>query len=238
MADFKTHLTVGCSAVGIASACLLAGDAAKPEEIILYFALGSAGAALPDIDSDSSTPLKITFHVLSLVIAFLVTFSQRLGDTAAEFLIIWAAAYVTVRYLIFELFTRLTIHRGVFHSIPAGALFWFIATIALYRVARVSTLTAWMGGFFVFIGYIVHLLLDEVYSFDFKNMKAKNSFGTGLKIISLYDIKATLLLYVATIFFFWLAPSADPFVRFITNSDFYEAIRFFPRGGWFEGVSY
>ncbi len=238
MADFKTHLTVGCSTVGIASACLLAGDAAKPEEIILYFALGSAGAALPDIDSDSSSPLKITFHVLSLVIAFLVTFSQRLGDTAAEFLIIWLGAYITIRYLVFELFTRLTIHRGVFHSIPAGALFWFIATIALYRVARVSALTAWMGGFFVFIGYIVHLLLDEIYSFDFSKMKAKNSFGTGLKIISFYDIKATALLYVATLFFFWLAPSADPFLKFITNPATYDAIRFFPRGAWFGGASY
>ena len=94
MADFKTHLTVGCSAVGVASACLLAADAAKPEQIILYFALGSAGASLPDIDSDSSTPLKITFHVLSLVIAFLATFSQRIGDTAAEFLIKIGRAHV------------------------------------------------------------------------------------------------------------------------------------------------
>ncbi len=50
----------------------------------------------------------------------------------------------------------------------------------------------------VTIGYIVHLVLDEIYSVDLKNRKIKKSFGTALKLFKVdsnFAIIQTATLY-------------------------------------------
>src|SRR5262249_42268793 len=99
----------------------------------------------------------------------------------------------------------------------------------------VSTLNSWISGLFVFIGYLTHLTLDELYSVDLTGTKIKKSFGTALKIIST-DMKATSLLLLATILVFCMTPSAEIFVKTVLSFDTYKSVKvkLLPKAGWFK----
>lgn len=228
MADFRIHITAACAVSGLAATCLLAAGAARPDQVLLYFVLGSVGGVLPDIDADNSVPLKLTFDILSFVIAFVVMFSQPWGDSVIELALIWGAAFLAVKYLVFSFFIRMTVHRGVIHSIPAGVTFGLTAVILLDQVRGISAGYAWMGGFFLFLGYLVHLFLDELYSVDFSGMRLSGSFGTALKLLSFKDMIATLILYAAMILLFFLAPPPGGFLRVLLDKSTYAGIRFLP----------
>jgi len=64
------------------------------------------------------------FSFFALVIAFLTLFSRAGVYSIAELSILWAVTYVVVRYVIFLMFARLSVHRGIFHSLLARGLFW------------------------------------------------------------------------------------------------------------------
>jgi len=228
MADFKTHITVACAASGLAATCLLAAGVARPDQVLLYFILGSAGGVLPDIDADNSIPLKLTFDILSFVIAFVVMFGQPWGRSVIELVLIWLAVFLAVKFLVFSFFIRMTVHRGIIHSIPAGITFGLMAVILLDQVRGISAGYAWMGGFFLFMGFFIHLFLDEFYSVNFSDMSLKGSFGTGLKLLSFRDMKSTLLLYAAMIALFFLAPPPGGFLKIFLNKSTYTGIRFLP----------
>ena len=228
MADFKTHITAACAGSGLAATCLLAAGAARPDQVLLYFLLGSIGGVLPDIDADNSTALKITFDILSVVIAFVVMFGQRWGSSVLELVLIWVAVFLAVKYLVFSFFIRMTVHRGIIHSIPAGITFGLMAVVLLNQFRGISPGTAWMGGFFLFLGFFIHLLLDELYSVRIFRLGVKGSFGTALKLLSFKDMKSTLVLYVAMIALFFLAPPPGGFLRVLLNKSTYAGIRLLP----------
>ncbi len=148
MSYFKTHLSVASLASGVAATGMLAAGVVKSDAVILCFLLGIIGGILPDIDSDTSVPLSLTFNILAPVAAFVVMFSQNIGYSLAELLIIWLTTFIIVKYLLFIIFSRFTTHRGMIHSIPAGVIFWFITTILLYRIFSFSDFAAWTAGFF------------------------------------------------------------------------------------------
>lgn len=228
MADFKTHITVAFAASGLAATCLLAGGVARPDQVLFYFVLGSVGGVLPDIDADNSIPLKLTFDILSLVIAFGVMFSQRWGHSVIELSLIWLAVFLAVKYLVFSFFIRMTVHRGIIHSIPAGVTFGLMTVILLDQVRGVSSGYAWMGGFFLFLGYVIHLFLDELHSVNFSDMSLRGSFGTALKLVSFRDMKSTVAMYLVMIVLFFLAPPPGGFLRILLSKSTYAGIRFLP----------
>lgn len=228
MADFKTHITAACASSGLAATCLLAAGAARPDQVLLYFVLGSIGGVLPDIDADNSTALKITFDVLSVVIAFVVMFGQRWGSSVLELVLIWVAVFLAVKYLVFSFFIRMTVHRGIIHSIPAGITFGLMAVVLLNQFRGISPGTAWMGGFFLFLGFFIHLFLDELYSVRIFRLGVKGSFGTALKLLSFKDMKSTLVLYAAMVALLFLAPPPGGFLRILLSKSTYAGIRLLP----------
>ena len=136
--------------------------------------------------------------------------------------------------MIFKLFARFSVHRGVFHSLLAAVFFGFLTTSLTYHLFRLSALGAWMSGLFVSVGYVIHLVLDEIYSVDLTGARVKRSFGTALKLISA-DVKATTCLVLATILVFFATPSAEKFVHTVLNFDTYKSIKgqLLPKAGWF-----
>ena len=92
-----------------------------------------------------------------------------------------------------------------------------------------------MTGLFVSVGYVIHLVLDEVYSVDLTGARVKRSFGTALKLIS-SNVKTTGLLVLATMLVFYTTPSADRFVHTVLNFDTYKSIKgqLLPKAGWFK----
>jgi LexA-binding, inner membrane-associated putative hydrolase len=184
MAGFRMHL-------GTASVCgvVYGGAAVNPfgyesEEAILAAGLTAVGGMLPDLDSDSGRPIKELFALAGAVVPLLLV--PRLNNLQLShegMLLFLIFAYLSVRYGAAWLVSRLTVHRGMFHSIPA----MFIAGLLVYLEygsgdRHIRLLLA--GG--VMVGFLSHLVLDEIYSVDFNGVrvKLKSSAGSALKFFS------------------------------------------------------
>ena len=234
MANFKTHVSVAAALSGVMATGFLVAGVATPKDVWLYFAMGTVGGILPDIDADHSIPGRMFFSFFALVVAFFMLFSRAGVFSIVELSLLWVATYVVVRHVIFKLFARFSVHRGVFHSLLAAVFFGFLTTSLTYHLFRLSALGAWMSGLFVSVGYMIHLVLDEIYSVDLTGARVKRSFGTALKLISA-DVKATTCLVLATIVVFLTTPSAERFVHTVLNFDTYKSIKgqLLPKAGWF-----
>lgn len=233
MAAFKTHLTVASIGSSMAATMLFASTVASPQEVLLYVILGVVGGLLPDIDSDSSLTVRLLFTFVATLISFLVMFKQRADNTVMELFIIWAASFIFIKIFIFSLFTKLTVHRGIIHSIPAAVAFGCTAAIILNRVFHFNDFVSWMGGGFVFGGSILHLILDELYGFNFLNLKAKKSSGSAFKFGSIKNIKETVAIYMLIAALFVAMPSHTRFFSVIFTPQTYAHLEFFPSGKWF-----
>ncbi|NWH05600.1 metal-dependent hydrolase [Desulfobacter latus] len=236
MANFKTHLTVASIGSSMAATMLFASAVASPQEVVLYVILGVVGGLLPDIDSDSSLTVRLLFTFVATFISFLVMFKQRADNTVMELFILWAASFIFIKFFVFSLFTKLTVHRGIIHSIPAAVAFGCMATIVLNRVFHFNDFVSWMGGGFVFSGSILHLILDELYSIDFARFKVKASLGSALKLGSIKKMKETIAVYMLIALLFVAMPSPTRFFSVIFAPQTYKHLEFFPSGKWFSGL--
>lgn len=209
MANFQTHLNGGIF-VSVATVLGLHGAGLVEQGATLgYFALGVAGSLLPDIDADASKPVRAFFNVLGVAVAFAMTLPLIGRFLPLEVALIWVGVFLCVRYLIIEIFTRATVHRGIWHSwlgIAAAAL--AAVNIAYWMMNR-SAESAWIAGFMVGIGYLTHLVLDELYSVDLLNSRVKRSFGTALKPFSLVDPRSSFGMSAAVVALAWVAPAFD-----------------------------
>jgi hypothetical protein len=197
MANFRTHLYAAFGLSGVAAiACMKAG-AVPPAETPVLLGLGTLGGLLPDVDSERSVPIRIGFNLLAFTLAFLTMFQFAGRYTVAELALIWLGVFLTVRYLVLELFNACTTHRGIFHSVLA-ALFFALGTVSLshHLFGRAPHL-AWLHGAFIGMGYLIHLTLDELFSVDLLNRRLKLSFGSALKLASVKYWRTTLLMSLA-----------------------------------------
>ena len=235
MANFKEHVTVGTVIGGLAATSLLVAGQADPHEVILYLSAAIIGAVLPDIDADNSTPLHIAFSFFAILLAFFVLFRHATLLSVVELLILWLVVFLFFKLGVFALFIRTTIHRGVFHSLPAAVLFGFVTTIMMAQLFQFSDKVAWLTGGFVFLGSIVHLLLDELFSLNlFGQGGVKHSLGSAFKLYS-SDRKATGILYAVTFGVFFLTPQLDGVVSETFAPKTWQVVqeRFLPKHGWF-----
>ncbi len=181
MADFKTHMTVS-TATGVVLA--FAGyRAGIPETTcILAGGLCSVSGMLPDLDSDSGRPLREATTLGAAVVPMLmVERFQRLQLSHEQMVLAAAVVYFAIRFFVAELFRRYTVHRGMWHSVPAAAIAGMFAFLVMssedISVRMFKTIA-------VVIGFLSHLILDEIWSVDFRRGKYsfKSSFGTALKL--------------------------------------------------------
>lgn len=212
MANFQTHLYGGVLVSGGAVLALQGTGWVGEGDTPMLFGLGVVGSLLPDIDADTSAPVRAFFGVLGAVLAFAWTL-PLVGRYGPGYLVLlWVALFLAVRVLLCEVFARLTVHRGIWHSLLA-AVFAALATVNLiHGVLDQPPRTAWAAGVMVGVGYLTHLVLDEAYSVDLLGVRTKRSFGTALKPWSLRDPVASLAMATATAVLLWLAPEGgwDP----------------------------
>ena len=182
MADFKTHLTVSTT-LGVAyggGACLLFD---VPHSAgILAGGLCAVSGMLPDVDSNSGRPLRESLAFGSAVVAMMTFYRfQSVGLSAEWTILAGALVYVLVRFLFGEWLRSYTVHRGMFHSLPAAAI---MGQLAFLLASGDDVGLRWFKAGGVVIGYLSHLLLDEVYSFQWRRgrLRLKKSFGTALKM--------------------------------------------------------
>ena len=235
MANFKEHLIVGTVAGGFGATSLLVAGQADPQAVLIYLSAATIGSVLPDIDADNSTPLHIAFSFFAVLLAFFTLFSQEARLSIVELLVLWLAVYLFFKLVVFALFIRTTVHRGVFHSIPAGVMFGFLTTIMMSKLFQFSDKVAWLAGGFVFFGYLAHLLLDELFSLNlFGEGGVKHSLGSAFKLYS-SDLRATAVLYAVTIGLFFLMPDLGGTFKGTFAATTWQVIqeRLLPKGGWF-----
>ncbi|HTU91317.1 MAG TPA: metal-dependent hydrolase [Gemmataceae bacterium] len=170
--------------------------------------LTTLGGLLPDLDSDSGVPVRELFGV-SAAIAPILLFDRvksRCQGSTEQTLIVLAAIYLFIRYLLSYLFKHFTVHRGMFHSVPA-LLIAGLATYLLYPSGN-PRMRLFLSGA-VMLGFLSHLILDEIYSVDFMGARLHlNKYaGSALKFFS-KSWPATLATYLLLAFLvwrFWLA---------------------------------
>ena len=231
MAEFKTHLAVSSFLSSASATMLYAADLAAPQEVLLFFVRGVVGGLLPDIDSDSSLSVRLLFTFIATVVSFLIMFHQEAGSSALELYGIWLGSFFVMNYLFFSVFTRITIHRGIIHSVPAGFLFGLLSVQVLFHCFDFSLTCVWMAGFFVVGSFLGHLFLDELASLK----GGKRSSGTAFKFASARDLKSTFAVYAITFFLALAAPDCKPFASHYLSSSRYASFRMVPEKGWFKG---
>jgi hypothetical protein len=183
MADFRTHISVS-TAAGILYGMGGYQAGLAWESCVLGTALCSVSGMLPDLDSDSGIPLREAVAFSSAFVPMLmVDRLQRLGCNHEMMLLITVGIYFMLRFGIAEAFRRYTVHRGMWHSIPAAfiaCLFAFVASSCVDMNLRLFKTVA------VFVGFMSHILLDEIWSIEYRRGRYlfKHSFGTALKFWS------------------------------------------------------
>lgn len=194
MAGFRTHITVS-GALGV----ICGGAAVQPfgfstEAAILAAGLTTVGGMLPDLDSQSGVPVREMFGLAAIVVP--LTLVPRLiheGMSQEGILATLLFGYVIIRYGLSRVFKRMTVHRGMYHSIPAMLIAGLVVYLGYHSPDhRIRVLLA-IG---VMVGFFSHLLLDELYSVDIQGVKVKlNKFaGTAVKFVS-PSAPATIVCY-------------------------------------------
>ena len=235
MANFSTHLGVGAVASGLAASVSLAAGAVPPGELATLLAAGIVGSILPDIDLNSSHPSRMLFGALGILFAFIALFQYYHAYSVAELWAIWLGVYAVVRLGFWRFFHRHAVHRGIFHSVLAGLAFMALTAIILTHLLGRDPAIGWLGGLFVFFGYLIHLTLDEIYSVDFEGTRIKRSFGTALKFWQYDSPRASLLMTAAFLVAVTFAPTLTPFVEKMASLHLNAFIeqRMWPEGEWF-----
>ncbi|MGA7978873.1 MAG: metal-dependent hydrolase [Chromatiaceae bacterium] len=213
MASFTTHLYGGALVSSAVALGAYSAGLAGPGETQTWFFLGVAGSLLPDIDSDSSAPVRGFFTLLGIVLAFLVSFALVGRFPVLELALIWGTIFLLVRYGVFEVFARCTVHRGVWHSWLAAVFAGLATANAAHHLLGLSAWESWVGGIFVTLGYLTHLCLDELASVELLGNRVKRSFGTALKPFSMAAPWASALMLAAVIALVYAAPTFEPVMR-------------------------
>ena len=183
MADFKTHISVS-STLGVAYGVggYFVFDISIPHCTVAG-ALCSVAGMLPDLDSNSSIPQREMLSFVSVIVPMLMIRRFEAFELTPEYMVFVAGLmYAIIRFGIGGIFRHFTRHRGMWHSMPAA----LIAGLATFLVCLSPELGVRVfKGWAVVLGFISHLVLDEIYAVDWKGetIRVKKSFGTALKWI-------------------------------------------------------
>ena len=130
MADFRTHITTS-TAVGIGYGALgVVSFDMTLEQGMLAAGLCSLAGILPDLDSDSGIPVRETIALVAAAVPLLLL--DRLRDLGLEresIVLTGAIVYLVIRFGVADLFKRYTVHRGMWHSVPAAGIAGLLAYV-------------------------------------------------------------------------------------------------------------
>jgi hypothetical protein len=201
MANFQGHITTS-AVLGVAVGAFGAWYFNYGwGTVFLAAGLTTIGGMLPDLDSDSGIPVRELFGLAGVIVPLLLVHRlQRLDLTSEQLLVVLGAIYLGVRYGVAEIFRRITVHRGMYHSLPA----MLIAGLAVFLMHRpsasVSAAQLHMRIYLAvgtMIGFLSHLVLDELFAVNLMGVVPRlNQFaGSAVKLKSKSWL-ATLTTYV------------------------------------------
>ena len=181
MAGFRTHITVS-TAIGLGYGAASANPLHfGPEAGVLAAGLTAVGGMLPDLDSDSGIPVREVSGLAAAVVPILllprlVAAGQSQEGRMATLVIL----YILIRYGLAYIVRHASVHRGMWHSIPTMLIFGCLVYIE-YTSPNWKLRLYLAGG--VMLGFLSHLVLDELYSVDFNGVRLRlnKSAGSAVK---------------------------------------------------------
>jgi hypothetical protein len=207
MASYKGHLAFSTTLGGAYGAAGLFGLGYDWGVAGLAGGLTAVGGLLPDLDSDSGVPVREMFGLAAAFAPFLL-YNRLLADPRFDHhhervIVVLALLYLFIRYCLANVFKRLTVHRGMYHSIPAMVIAGLIVYLLDANPSR--GLRVYLAGG-AMLGFLSHLVLDELFSVDFMGLKIRlNKYaGSALKFFS-PSWSATLITYIVLVFLGYLA---------------------------------
>lgn len=199
MASFEQHVNAAIVTSGLGVVALYSSSMISIKGSLILLALGIIGGVLPDMDSDTSKPIQITFKIFSIFLPLIAILLFLDTLSILKIFTLWILASLVLHFGFFKLFLQATTHRGIFHSIPMGV---FIALVTKYifdNFLNYGELFSTLAGIFVFLGFMVHLILDELFSINALGMHIKSSFGSAFKLYDKNNLVGTMFLYISII---------------------------------------
>jgi len=182
MAGFRTHITTSSVlGVGYAGAGIALG--LPYPSSLLAGGLCSISGMLPDLDSDTGIPLRETMAFTAAVVPLmLIDRFQYMNLSTEEMVLAGALIYLVIRFGGHKFISRYTVHRGMFHSLPAALIVGLIVFLLCSGSHHELPVRYYKAGG-AMLGYLSHLVLDEIYSVQIRRgrLRLKKSFGTALK---------------------------------------------------------
>jgi hypothetical protein len=172
MAGYRMHITTSSFlGVGVGIGAVL-GFGYTPAQGVVAACLTGIGGMLPDLDSQSGRPVREIFGLTAALAPMLMM--RRLmewsaGDTD-RMMVLAIGMYVAIRYGAAWLLGKVTVHRGMYHSIPALIIAAELAFLG-YKSEFVSVKT--LMGVGVAIGFASHLVLDELYAVEWNGQRLR-----------------------------------------------------------------
>ncbi len=181
MPGFRVHITGSTiMGAGYGTAAWALGDM-PPTTCLLAGGLCSVAGMLPDLDSGPGIPLKESVAFAAAVVPMMMIHRFQQMQLPLEAMILAGAAiYLAIRFGLTWLLKNYAHHRGMFHSLPAAAIAGQTAFLAF---AAEEPLRRYFVASAVVLGFLTHLVLDEIWSVKLGMFgpKFKKSFGTALK---------------------------------------------------------
>jgi len=203
MANFNTHMTLAALGSLAATAVCIQKIGLSDEQAVILFLLGSIAGLLPDIDSDHSIPAKWFFRILTAIAMLCVGLYAIPRFPHQDVAIYLLLTFVGVHFIMANIIQSITVHRGLFHSVPVAGLFGMGMYYMGLHGFNWSEHFSWLAAAFMCGGYLIHLTLDELYSVDLLGGKLKQSFGSALTFfnarawVSYVSLYATLGVSIA-----------------------------------------
>ena len=181
MPGFRVHIT-GSTIVGAGygAAAWYVGDM-HPVTCGLGAGLCAVSGMLPDLDSGPGIPLRESVAFAAAVVPMMMIHRfQQLGMPLEAMILAGAAIYLGIRFGLSWLLKSYSHHRGMFHSLPAAAIAGQVTFLAF---GSEEPLRRYFVCSAVVLGFLTHLVLDEIWSvkMGWFGPKVKKSFGTALK---------------------------------------------------------
>ena len=182
MANFNIHLTGAIITSTLTTGYLITQGLENPLEIIPFATLGVAGGFLPDLDSDNSTSVRYVFNFFAIILPLFIFVEFFDYFSLVNLLLVSLIAVLFIKFVLFWVFKKLTVHRGVIHSVPTGIMFSLLTVFILQQVPFISEDIPLNAGIILFVGFLTHLILDEMYAVNLAGFALKRSFGTALNL--------------------------------------------------------
>jgi membrane-bound metal-dependent hydrolase YbcI (DUF457 family) len=189
--NFETHITVGALVSAVVVAAGAAAFGWDKTASSLGFLAGLSGSMIPDLDSDTSKPLRLSGAVVGLgFAAAAVGFVTAPGDflnrpwPPSSAAIAALGTFFLFNTIFIEILKRRTKHRGLFHSLAVPFLYAGLWAVVVSSAGAKTVMSVWS---LAVIGVLTHLILDAGKSMDFSPLKVASD-----------DLSASTRLWVLT----------------------------------------